>query len=63
MSYRAQGLQGYLLYVQENKKLSNDERLDKIRDLLPTLQSPEQKRLVISTLSSIPEDAQAPSPS
>jgi HEAT repeat protein len=53
-SYQVQGVRGYLLYVQENKKLSNTDKLKAIDDLLPLLKQPPEKRLAISALSSIP---------
>ena len=53
-SYQVQGARGYLLYVQENKKLSNADKLSAIDNLLPLLQQPQEKRLAISTLGSIP---------
>ena len=53
-SYQVQGARGYLLYVQENKKLSNAEKLSAIDNLLPLLKQPPEKRLAISTLGSIP---------
>ena len=45
---------GYLLYVQENKKLNNADKLKAIDDLLPLLKQPPEKRLAVSALSSIP---------
>jgi HEAT repeat protein len=53
-SYQVQGARGYLLYVQENKKLSNADKLSAIDNLLPLLKQPQEKRLAISTLGSIP---------
>ena len=53
-SYQVQGVRGYLLYVQENKKLSNADKLAAIDNLLPLLKQPQEKRLAISVLSGIP---------
>jgi len=53
-SYQVQGVRGYLLYVQENKKLTNADKVKAIDDLLPLLKQPPEKRLAISALSSIP---------
>ena len=50
-SYQVQGTRGYLLYLQENKKLSNAEKLTAINGLLPSLKQPQEKRLAISTRS------------
>ncbi len=53
-SHQVQGARGYLLYVQENKKLSNPDKLKAIDNLLPLLKQPPEKRLAISALSGIP---------
>lgn len=53
-SYQVQGARGYLLYVQENKKLSQAEKLAAVNSLLPSLKQPQEKRLAIATLSGIP---------
>lgn len=53
-SYQVQGARGYLLYIQENKKLNNADKLSAIDNLLPLLKQPQEKRLAISTLGSIP---------
>jgi HEAT repeat protein len=53
-SYQVQGARGYLLYVQENKKLSHADKLQEIDNLLPLLKQPPEKRLAISALSGIP---------
>ncbi len=53
-SYQVQGARGYLLYVQENKKLSNADKVKAIDDLLPLLKQPPEKRLAISALGGIP---------
>jgi hypothetical protein len=52
--YRLQGLQGYLQYLQEDKKLKNEEKLSSINELLPNINSPEEKRLTIAALGTIP---------
>jgi HEAT repeat protein len=53
-SYQVQGVRGYLLYVQENKKLSDVDKLMAIDNLIPLLKQPQEKRLAISVLSGIP---------
>jgi HEAT repeat protein len=53
-SYQVQGARGYLLYLQENKKLSNADKLTGVNRVLPSLKQPQQKRLAISTLGAIP---------
>ena len=53
-SYKVQGTRGYLLHLQETKKLSNAEKLAAIDRLLPLLKQPQEKRLAIATLGAIP---------
>ena len=53
-SYQVQGARGYLLYVQENKKLTSAEKVTAIDNLLPLLKQPPEQRLAISALSGIP---------
>ena len=53
-SHQVLGLRGYLQYLQSNKKLSNDEKVSKINELLPLLQRPEEKRLAIGVIDTIP---------
>jgi hypothetical protein len=53
-SYRVQGLQGYLQYVQDSKQLGNDEKLSKVTELLPIIKTPEEQRSAISVLGNIP---------
>lgn len=56
-SHKSQGLQGYLLYIQESKKLSNAEKLEKISELLPNLQTADEKRVAIAALGTVPTAA------
>ena len=53
-AYRVQALRGYLQYLEENKKLSNDEKIGQIKELLPSVQGPEEKRQLISVLGTLP---------
>ena len=53
-AYKVQGVRGYLLHLQENKKMSNADKLSAIDRLLPILQRPAEKRLAIATLGTIP---------
>lgn len=53
-SYQIQGARGYLLYLQQNTKLSNADKLNAMDNLLPLLKQPQEKRLAISTLGGIP---------
>ena len=54
LSHQVLGLRGYLQYVQGDKILSNSEKVDKINGLLPLVQRPEEKRLVIAVAGVIP---------
>lgn len=53
-AHRVQGVRGYLLYVQESRKLNPADKLNALRQLLPSLTQPAEKRLAISTLAAIP---------
>lgn len=52
-SHRVQAVRGYLLCLQENKKLSATERLTALQAILPALKQPQEKRLAIATLNMI----------
>ncbi len=54
MAYQVQGVRGYLQYVQECKQLGNDQKVTKVSELMPLVKRPEEKRLAVATLSSIP---------
>jgi hypothetical protein len=53
-SHQIQALQGYLLYVQEDKKLTSQDKLAKLDEAAPVIKTPEAKRLVISVLGTVP---------
>lgn len=53
-AHQIQGARGYLLHVQENKKLALADKLSAIDQLLPSLKQPAEKRLAIATLAGIP---------
>ena len=53
-SYQVQGLRGYLQYIEENKKLSNEDKITKLNELLPFIKGPEQKRQAIAAVGTIP---------
>ncbi len=53
VSHQVQGLRGYLQYIQEDKKLTNPEKLGKINELLPLIKRPEEKQLAIAVLSTV----------
>jgi len=56
-AHQVQGARGYLQFIEENKQLGNPEKAAKVKDLLGLVQRPEEKRLAIAALSSIPAAA------
>jgi HEAT repeat protein len=56
-SHQVLALRGYLQYLQSNKQLKNDDKLGKITDVLPLAKRPEEKRLAIAALGTIPAPA------
>jgi HEAT repeat protein len=53
-SHQVQGARGYLLHIQENKNLTNPDKLKAIDNLLPLLKQAPERRLAVSALGSIP---------
>jgi HEAT repeat protein len=53
-SYKVLGLRGYLACVQGDKKLKDDEKVASVKDLLPLITRPEEKRQAVSVLGSTP---------
>lgn len=53
-SYRVLGLRGYLVCIQDNKKLKDDEKVSKLNDITSLLARPEEKRLAIAVLGTLP---------
>jgi hypothetical protein len=53
-AHQIQGLRGYLDYVREDRGLSAGEKLAKVEGVLPLIQRPEERRLVIAVLSGVP---------
>ncbi len=53
MLHQVLALQGYLRYVQGDKKLNNSAKVTKVKELLPLMQRPEEKRLAIGVLGAI----------
>jgi HEAT repeat protein len=56
-SYQVLGLRGYLEYVQGDKKLQSDEKVAKVKEILPLAKRSEEKRLAISALNTAPTGA------
>ena len=53
-SYQVLALRGYLQYVQGDKQLKGDEKVGKVSDLLSLIKRPEEKRLAIAAIGTIP---------
>jgi len=54
MSHKVLGLRGYLQYVRGNPKLSADEKVTRVKDLLPQIKRPEEERRAIAVLGGAP---------
>ena len=52
-SHRVLALRGFLQYLQGAKQLKDDDRLAKVREVLPLVTRREEKRLMISVLGNI----------
>ena len=57
MSHQVLGQRGYLQYIRGNKKLSNEQKVAKTRDILSRIKRPEEKRQVIAVLGEAPNAA------
>jgi HEAT repeat protein len=53
-THQVLALRGYLQWIQGEKKLSDEARVARLKDVQPLLQSPEDKRAAIAAASSIP---------
>ena len=47
-------LRGYLQWVQATRKLKDDERLAKVKEILPLITRPEDMKLVLASLAEFP---------
>ena len=56
-SHQVLALRGYLQYVQANKQLKDDDKVTKVTDVLPLIKRPEEKRLAIAAIGTIPAPA------
>jgi len=54
MPHQVLGLRGYLQYIRGNKKLSNERKVAKVKDLLSHIKRPEEKRQAIAVLAEAP---------
>lgn len=53
-AHQIQGVRGYLQFVEENTRLNHTEKVGKVKDLLGLIQRPEEQRLAIAALRSMP---------
>ena len=54
MPHQVLALRGYLQYVRGSKKLSNEQKVAKIKDLLPLIKRPEERRQAVAVLGQAP---------
>ncbi len=52
-AHQVLGFRGYLQYLQADKRLDDPARVERIRELLPRLQWPEEKQAAISALGAL----------
>ncbi len=57
MSHQVLGLRGYLQYIRGTKKLSNEQKVTRVVDLLSYIKRPEEKRLAIAALGEAPSSS------
>ena len=53
-NYQVLAMRGYLQFLQGDKKLKNDEKLTRVREAMPLINRPEEKRAAIAVLQSVP---------
>jgi hypothetical protein len=53
-SYQVLALRGYLQYIQGDKQLKNDDKLGRLNDVMPLIKRPEEKRLAIAAIGTVP---------
>jgi len=54
MSHQVLGLRGYLQFIRGNKKLSNEQKVVKVKDVRTHIKRPEEKRQAIAVLGETP---------
>lgn len=55
-SHKVQGIRGYLLYLQEHKELKNEDKIAKVKELIPLVKRSEDKHQVITVLGTLPAE-------
>ncbi len=54
MSHQILGLRGYIQYIRGNKKLNNEQKVAKVKDVQSHIKRPEEKRQAIAVLGEAP---------
>lgn len=54
VSHQVLGLRGYLQYIRGDKKLGNERKVEKIKDVWPYIKRPEERRQAVSVLGEAP---------
>jgi HEAT repeat protein len=57
MSHQVLGLRGYFQYIRGNKKLSNEQKVAKVKDVRSHIKRPEEKRRAIAVLGDAPSSS------
>ncbi|HEY5913891.1 MAG TPA: HEAT repeat domain-containing protein [Verrucomicrobiae bacterium] len=55
-SHQVLALRGYFQFLDGDKKLKSDDKVARVREVLPLLQRPEEKRLAITVIRKAPSD-------
>ena len=53
-SHQVLALRGYLQYLQGDKQLKHEAKLDRLNEVMPLIKRPEEKRLAIAALGTVP---------
>lgn len=53
-SHQVLGARGYLQFIEGDKQLQDNDRVAKVKELLPLLSRTEEKRLAVSVVSTLP---------
>lgn len=56
-SYQVLALRGYLQFLQGDKKLSNEEKVSKLKAVMPLIKRPEEKEAAVAVLRTTPAPA------
>ncbi len=53
-SHQVLALRGYLQHIQANKQIKDDDKVSKVKEVLPLIKRPDEKRLAIAALGAVP---------